>query len=1752
MNDDKRGAKAHSSLDGATHSLPALHLHTRSASSVAAPGRGYFYEPLSSSRASGGRSSVHGGGGGGGGVASSVLTPIQRQALNDAPFLVKDKVKAMEQFAVMAAPRRPGARGGPMDSNRSKVVPLPVTVVGMQSSGVTNQPPKPPSPNSGGQFYTTSPRSSALLGFANGGIDPEVHEAIIAQTVAKLASVFQHRLQEHAIAATVRHFTKDLLAPEAASRISRPHTILDIKGANNNSTPYPPQHAQSARLPTLQGYDAVAAIERAIQNPPSSSLLCRTASPSVILKSKGENGALLNSPRRLVPVQPNMSSTTPSRKDRDASTAVDKSTLLRHPAIVAPWVTAGREPQIKVLGEPTSTLTANLLLHQQRLLAAEADDGDHVPLAEAALNRILLGGHVVDDVEGFVAPPSSSPPPLQSAAVLHQQSVGPIAILHASPTEAVFVQPTKVTSTKRLARKGPATSGPSRQGGASSSGGLLASHDLAMAIAQLLGDDEEGGQLVPQLMVTPAKTAVHDNDIPIVAGGASPQFDFHSGAHLLGAAPRIQRNRTPNTTTSPRSSEVVDHIMYDPVLQRWVSATRDVYSGVHDQQQQGKTGVFRGGVDDAMIPQLVVGSDMIPAAAATTGHRNHVKHHNNAGGRNADLLMDGAELHGSSALDKLLVSPFSKSARVTPSLEGLGSRNQPPNSHEGTLLHHGYGSGSKKHGHHPPVSPLVAGPRSPLFQRPDGDDEDAVLSPLLVEKKSVFANSEKRRANAQKPVGHDNSALLHFDESFGREQDAALREAAAAAAEKEAQKDKLKLLRNATRAAMLMLNQSAAGGIPQSVKELVPVPMNAEISPHASATSPRLLSADQATLEAQVERDVIQSGYDNILGPAREVKSKVEASAELLQQAIGLKLQYREQLVKKYDALQTVKSSHSEVMQTMTALHNCIAAGKENIEHISLDTLMASINTLTSMDERESGHHGVGGGAAGSSGAAGNNGAGGSGVGQRKSVGGFGGARQSMSDSSGTAAGAGGGAPSLARTNTVVGRRSSTSTTLVKGNQGSLRRKNTASSSSGAKGGGGGVGGGDYSGVVTDSSAYSSGSDSSDEEDGNERSGTHDDSGGGGGGKKRQKSHIGKTSNSKASGGKASSSGEGGGGGASKNNSSDKTGKGGKPSVGKGSNNANVGGGRRQQQDVSFANSDEDPATPSRSNNFSGGTAELLRQAQRAKSTTSPANAMAASGTSSAMMSSFRPRNRGDEDSRHSNASEAAPPPPLPPPHAVLIMRKAFLKASLTFKESKNRFDHSQAVMTHRGRILLKKPGDSSTSNLSGSSNISTPASTTTKRVPAALEARLATATTTAGDGGLSAAEEKEFISAAISDELQAEFRDITARRDSQRGLAERQEKELEDLRLDMKRLTSGTESSRDETAAQLTSLIHRRDKNAAEEKARTSQALLGYPVSGTDSPAAATGEEEDNDEGGDDDDIRGLVEGRQQVGFVETAHAAVQVDEDQLPQTSAQQTNSAEQANQLEDLFRLERILLQSVRRLMVAVAHVMLFHDAISIELTCKKCLNIFTAPQMLWPCGHVFCHDCLQSMYDTTSELLTCGECGTLADIGFTPEPVLQNLGFYQNQFRVYAGGGAAAGKKGKPQQHASSYNHQRETTSHARSSPQSVYNGSFDAPVMDHNDDAMSRYSSSSISVSTSSPTAKASSGSPVRHNASSFDKPHHSHNHHHHKPPPASLPEVLRELLRDLGGTDETSRSASPNAVGGSFSFGSPHNASIEL
>jgi hypothetical protein len=385
-------------------------------------------------------------------------------------------------------------------------------------------------------------------------------------------------------------------------------------------------------------------------------------------------------------------------------------------------------------------------------------------------------------------------------------------------------------------------------------------------------------------------------------------------------------------------------------------------------------------------------------------------------------------------------------------------------------------------------------------------------------------------------------------------------------------------------------------------------------------------------------------------------------------------------------------------------------------------------------------------------------------------------------------------------------------------------------------------------------------------------------------------------------------------------------------------------------------------------------TADLLREAQKAR-----VAAAAHRRSSSIVALPTGPGGRAAGGRTETSVAESMTN--MPP--AVVAMRSSMSRSTRSFSVLETRYDTAQQAMIRKGRSLSAKKNQRS-----GSTTSTSPS-----------HAQMETST-------LSASETREFICAAINDELQAEFRDITLRRDSQRSFAENQEHELDEMRQDMKRLTSGSDATRDEAAAQLQKLILRRERS----QSIASNGLAGFappalnaapsaspfgvvvaPSKGnTPPPQHLTPVPDEEDE---------FERAAQRATYVERQHIAVQVEEDARAKTHQV---SAEHASQMEDLYKLEKMLLLAVRRLMVAVAHVLLFHDAISVELTCKRCLNMFEVPEVLWPCGHVFCHACLAFMYDHSSEMIICCECGVLTDVGFTPEPVLTNLTLFQQQF------------------------------------------------------------------------------------------------------------------------------------------------------
>ncbi|KAG5478816.1 hypothetical protein CUR178_05395 [Leishmania enriettii] len=100
----------------------------------------------------------------------------------------------------------------------------------------------------------------------------------------------------------------------------------------------------------------------------------------------------------------------------------------------------------------------------------------------------------------------------------------------------------------------------------------------------------------------------------------------------------------------------------------------------------------------------------------------------------------------------------------------------------------------------------------------------------------------------------------------------------------------------------------------------------------------------------------------------------------------------------------------------------------------------------------------------------------------------------------------------------------------------------------------------------------------------------------------------------------------------------------------------------------------------------------------------------------------------------------------------------------------------------------------------------------------------------------------------------------------------------------------------------------------------------------------------------------------------------------------------------QLEDLLLHEKALVNAVRLATVAVANIMTFHASLEMESTCHECFFVFDKPRTLWPCGHTFCLSCLSNMYNRRGELI-CSECGSICEVGYTPNISVELISNYQ---------------------------------------------------------------------------------------------------------------------------------------------------------
>jgi hypothetical protein len=243
--------------------------------------------------------------------------------------------------------------------------------------------------------------------------------------------------------------------------------------------------------------------------------------------------------------------------------------------------------------------------------------------------------------------------------------------------------------------------------------------------------------------------------------------------------------------------------------------------------------------------------------------------------------------------------------------------------------------------------------------------------------------------------------------------------------------------------------------------------------------------------------------------------------------------------------------------------------------------------------------------------------------------------------------------------------------------------------------------------------------------------------------------------------------------------------------------------------------------------------------------------------------------------------------------------------------------------------------------------------------------------------------------------------------------MVESQERELDDIRQDMKRLTTGKERQRDEAALFLAEMVDEYTNKQEEPVATGMDALTSNRSDKTKSIAvslrAASVVANLAASGPPSSSVRRSLSAKLPLTNIsdETAEFDIVGGGYTEKQSVACQTElfmaipqSEEQRNQVEELFHLERHLLLSVRRLMIAVANIMVFHNTIEIELTCKACLRMFDQPRTLWVCGHTFCHQCVIDMF-SDNEALHCKECEAITEVGFTQTPVLELIVSYHNQ-------------------------------------------------------------------------------------------------------------------------------------------------------
>ncbi|KAK7195833.1 Zinc finger, C3HC4 type (RING finger) containing protein [Novymonas esmeraldas] len=276
------------------------------------------------------------------------------------------------------------------------------------------------------------------------------------------------------------------------------------------------------------------------------------------------------------------------------------------------------------------------------------------------------------------------------------------------------------------------------------------------------------------------------------------------------------------------------------------------------------------------------------------------------------------------------------------------------------------------------------------------------------------------------------------------------------------------------------------------------------------------------------------------------------------------------------------------------------------------------------------------------------------------------------------------------------------------------------------------------------------------------------------------------------------------------------------------------------------------------------------------------------------------------------------------------------------------------------------------------------------------------------GDGSAADRDEAEPLTGFGVDEAQLnekfkkeaeeECASLVAQRDALLVEVEIQRQQLRDFAADVNYLSVGQARRRvtaEQYAIELTGEVNRYAKAHRLRLNRTmeSTAAQQQQQAGADEGQAAA-----EDESAVDHVARGFLDrfGRERAA---TADVGCQVCDADLSYVDAAVRSTEEQ---LEDLFLHEKALVNAVRLATVAVANIMTFHASLEMESTCRECFFVFDKPRTLWPCGHTFCLSCLSNMYNKRGELV-CAECGSVCEVGYTPNVSVELIANYQTVCR-----------------------------------------------------------------------------------------------------------------------------------------------------